>query len=600
MKIPLRQYWNLLVDYLKPQRKRTVILGILLFTGIALQLINPQILRYFIDTATGAYKSSTLPDEELHLTYAALIFISVALCQQVITVLATYVSENVAWTATNQLRADLARHCLNLDMAFHNEHTPGELIERIDGDVAALANFFSQLVLQVFGNGVLLLGVLVLLFREDWRVGGSMGVFATIALATLFRVSQVAVPHWENARQASAELFGFLEERLAGTEDIRSNGAKPYVMRGFFELLRSRWSKEMKAGLMVNLIVNSTSLLFTIGNAVAFAVGAYLFMTGQITIGSVFLIFQYSNLLFMPIERISQQMGDLQKAGASITRIQQLRQVTNHVHYREGSAGDPILTGPLSVTFEDVSFGYENDDLVLKGISFQLQPGEVLGLLGRTGSGKTTLARLLFRLYDPNQGAIFLGNGKQRVDLKDMSRNEFHRRVGMVTQDVQLFNASVRDNLTFFNPEIPDEDILRAIRDLGLWPWFSKLPQGLDTGLQSGGNGLSAGEAQLLAFIRIFLTDPGLVILDEASSRLDPMTEQMIELAVDKLLHGDAAHRRTAIIIAHRLATLHRADDIIVLDEGHVLEYGARAQLANDPSSRFHSLLRTGLEEMLA
>jgi ATP-binding cassette, subfamily B, bacterial len=274
--------------------------------------------------------------------------------------------------------------------------------------------------------------------------------------------------------------------------------------------------------------------------------------------------------------------------------------VTNHVHYREGSAGDPILTGPLSVTFEDVSFGYENDDLVLKAISFQLQPGEVLGLLGRTGSGKTTLARLLFRLYDPNQGAIFLGNGKQRVDLKDMSRNEFHRRVGMVTQDVQLFNASVRDNLTFFNPEIPDEDILRAIRDLGLWPWFSKLPQGLDTGLQSGGNGLSAGEAQLLAFIRIFLTDPGLVILDEASSRLDPMTEQMIEQAVDKLLHGDAAHRRTAIIIAHRLATLHRADDIIVLDEGHVLEYGARAQLANDPSSRFHSLLRTGLEEMLA
>jgi ABC-type multidrug transport system fused ATPase/permease subunit len=599
MTIPLRQYWVLLVDYLRPQRRRVVILGVLLFTGIALQLINPQILRYFIDTATSAYTSSTLPYEEWHLTYAALIFICVAMCQQVITVLATYVSENVAWTATNQLRADLARHCLNLDMAYHNEHTPGELIERIDGDVSALANFFSQLVLQVFGNGVLLLGVLVLLFREDWRVGGAMGVFAALALGTLFRVSQVAVPHWENARQASADLFGFLEERLAGTEDIRSNGAKPYVMRGFFELLRSRWSKEMKAGFMVNLIVNSTSLLFTIGNAVAFAVGAYLFLSKQITIGTVFLIFQYSNLLFMPIERISQQIGDLQKAGASITRIQQLRRVTNQVRYREKTNDEPLLTGPLQVAFEHVSFGYEGDDLVLKDIHFQLQPGEVLGLLGRTGSGKTTLARLLFRLYDPNQGAIILGNSHAQIDLRELSKDEFHQRVGMVTQDVQLFNASVRDNLTFFNPAIPDEDILHAIRDLGLWAWFSKLPQGLDTELQAGGNGLSAGEAQLLAFIRIFLTDPGLVILDEASSRLDPLTEQMIEQAVDKLLHGDPAHRRTAIIIAHRLATLHRADNIIVLEKGSVLEYGDRTQLANDPSSRFYSLLRTGLEEML-
>ena len=607
MKIPLRQYWDLLVDYLRPQRRRAVILGILLFIGIALQLINPQILRYFIDTATGANKDSALPDEGLRLTYAALIFITVALCQQAIAVLATYVSENVAWTATNKLRADLARHCLNLDMAFHNDHTPGELIERIDGDVAALANFFSQLVLQVFGNGVLLLGVLALLFREDWRVGGSMAVFATIALATLFRVSQVAVPHWENARQASAELYGFLEERLAGTEDIRANGAKPYVMRGFFDLLRSRWSKELKAGVMVNLIVNSTFLLFTIGNAVAFAIGGYLFLSGQITIGTVFLIFQYSNILFMPIERISQQIGDLQKAGASITRIQHLRQATSQVRYREDAVSDLTSNSPLSVEFENVSFGYEGDDMVLKAISFQLQPGTVLGLLGRTGSGKTTLARLLFRLYDPNQGAVYLGDHKTQVDLKDLPREELHRRVGMVTQDVQLFNASVRDNLTFFNSDIADEDILRAIHDLGLAQWFDKLPQGLDTELQAGGTGLSAGEAQLLAFIRIFLTDPGLVILDEASSRLDPLTEQMIEHAVDKLLRGDASHdtshdtshRRTAIIIAHRLATLHRADDIIVLDEGKVLEYGSRAGLANDPTSRFYSLLRTGLEEML-
>jgi ABC-type multidrug transport system fused ATPase/permease subunit len=600
MQLPIKQYWNLLIDYLRPQKWRAVLLGVLLFAGIALQLINPQILRFFIDAATGGVKGVPQPELMSQLTAAAVLFILVALAQQMITVLATYVSENVAWTATNHLRADLARHCLNLDMSFHNTHTPGELIERIDGDVATLANFFSQLVLQVFGNGVLLLGVLVLLFREDWRVGGALGVFTLIALITLLRVSSVAVPHWEAARQAAAEMFGFLEERLAGTEDIRASGAKAYVMRSFFQLMRMRWGKEMKAGLMVNLIVNSSMLLFTVGNAVAFAVGAYLFLNGEITIGSVFLIFQYSNLLFMPIERISNQIGDLQKAGAGITRIQHLRQIQSKLRFTDSPAAPALPGGPLAVCFEHVSFAYNEDDQVLRDVDFHLPPGQVLGLLGRTGSGKTTLARLLFRLYDPGQGDITLGDEQRQVNLRDLQPADLHRRVGMVTQDVQLFNASVRNNLTFFNADISDERILIAIDDLGLWPWYASLPNGLDTELQSGGNGLSAGEAQLLAFIRIFLADPGLVILDEASSRLDPATEQLIERAVDRLLHGEAGRSRTAIIIAHRLATLHRADEIMVLEQGSTVEYGDRARLANDPASRFYQLLQTGLEEMLA
>ena len=469
MKIPVRQYWSLLSDYLKPQRGRVVLLGILLFVSIALQLINPQILRYFIDAATGAIT----PEGGANLIAAALLFMCIALLQQVVTVLSTYVSENVAWTATNALRADLARHCLNLDMSFHNERTPGELIERIDGDVASLANFFSQFVIQILGNGLLMIGVLALLFREDWRIGGAMSLFAVIALLVLYRVSNVAVPHWNAARQASADMFGFLEERLAGTEDIRSSGAKPYVMRSFFELMRARWKKEMKAGLMVNLIVNSSMLLFTVGNALAFAVGAYLYLSGEITIGTVFLIFQYSNLLFMPIERISQQMGDLQKAGAGISRIQQLRVIQSKIDYRDDATGLLLPDGPLSVEFEQTTFGYNADDPVLKDVAFQLKPGKVLGLLGRTGSGKTTLARLLLRLYDPQQGALYLGDEQAQFDLKDVRRSELRRRIGMVTQDVQLFNASVRDNLTFFNPDIDDQRILQAIEDLGLWSWYT-------------------------------------------------------------------------------------------------------------------------------
>jgi ATP-binding cassette subfamily B protein len=228
--------------------------------------------------------------------------------------------------------------------------------------------------------------------------------------------------------------------------------------------------------------------------------------------------------------------------------------------------------------------------LVLHDVSFHLAPGRVLGLLGRTGSGKTTLTRLLFRLYDPVAGTIRLGD----TDIRDLAFADLRARVAVVTQDVQLFQASIRDNLTFFSPRIGDDQLETALRDLGLWEWVLARG-GLDAVLSSGGQGLSAGEAQLLAFARVFLKNPGLVILDEASSRLDPATERLLERAMRRLLQG-----RSAIIVAHRLGTVQRADEILILDGGHIAEQGPREQLAADSGSTFYRLLRTGMEEALA
>jgi ABC-type multidrug transport system fused ATPase/permease subunit len=433
----------------------------------------------------------------------------------------------------------------------------------------------------------LLAGVLIVLLREDWRVSLGLTLYAVITLVILFRFREFATPHWKASREASADLFGFLEEQLSGTEDIRSSGATDYVLRNLFKFARERLHNERVAGTMNITIVALWIGLFALGQTIAFASGYYLHQAGLLTIGTVYLLVYYTDALYRPMRDITNEIQNLQKAAASFERIQEL--LTMPIRLQEGT--HRLSAGPLSVAFEAVCFSYGERGRVLTDVSFGLQPGKVLGVLGRTGSGKTTIARLLFRLYDPETGCIRLGD----TDMRAIQFEDLRRQVGMVTQDVQLFRATVRDNLTFFDRTLPDAQILRVIEDLGLTRWYDGLPDGLDTELQASGKGLSAGEAQLLAFTRVFLKNPGLVILDEASSRLDPATEQLIERAVDKLLQG-----RTGLIIAHRLATVHLADHILILDSGQVSEYGDYATLANDPASRFYQLLQTGMEDVLA
>ena len=557
-----------------------VVLAVLLFGSITLQLLNPQILRAFVDTVTA-------PGAEGGVTGIAALFLGLAILQQVLSVGATWAGERVAWTATNALRSDLTRHCLRLDLSFHKARTPGELIERIDGDVTALANFFSQFVVQVIGSILLLLGVLAVLWTVDWRVGGSLTLFAVVTTGAMLSLRTIATRFWRAYRQASAELYGFIEEHLAGTVDIRANGAQPYVMRRLYGFMRTRFQTGRMARLMSSIPWSVPSLAEALGIGLAFALAAGLYGAGGITLGTAFLIYFYTQALFQPLHMLSNQLDDFQKASAGALRVQELMSTRSALV--DGTVTE-FAPGAPAVEFRDVSFAYEGDDTVLRNLSFRLEPGEVLGLLGRTGSGKTTVTRLLLRLYDPTAGRISVGG----IELRDAQLDALRHQIGMVTQDVQLFRGTIRDNLTFFDRNVPEARIWAALAALGLVEWCRALPQGLETTIEGGGSGLSAGEAQLLAFTRVFLKDPGLVILDEASSRLDPATERLVERAVAGLLRG-----RTGIIIAHRLATVERADTIMILEQGELVEYGPRAELAADPESRFAHLLRTGVEEVL-
>src|SRR5207248_2868727 len=316
------------------------------------------------------------------------------------------------------------------------------------------------------------------------------------------------------------------------------------------ERSRSAVRRELVAMSVGSLGLQAAGALLMLATATALGVGGYLFLAGAITLGSVYLIFAYTQVLLRPVEQISRQLQELQQAGASLRRIQHL--FAEHSTIVDGTSELP--PGPLGIELVDVTFGYVPEEPVLNGVSFRLEPGGVLGVLGRTGIGKSTLAKLLLRLHDTDDGQICLGG----LDVRDVRLDCLRQRVGLVTQEIQIFHASVRNNLSLFDGTLSDARMYEILADLGLDDWLRRLPQGLDTVLAPHGAGMSAGEAQLLAFARVFVRDPGLMILDEASSRLDPATERRLEHAIDRLLE-----RRTGVVIAHRLGTIQRVDQIL-------------------------------------
>lgn len=570
----------LLKTYVGPQWTRAGLLALLLFAGIGLQLANPQIAKAFIDQAQAGATFDRL-------VRTGLVFLVIALLTQVATVAETYVAEDLGWRTTNALRADLTSHVLQLDGSFHAEHGAGELIERIDGDVSAIANFFSRFVVHVLGNALLLIGMLVLLLLEDVRVGAVMTAFVFGAFLYGTRGGGFVARRARASRHAAADLSSLLEERLGALTDLKSSGADGYAMRGLHDRLGARY-RRIASAVMASSIFNGTiGLFFVLGTGAALAITATLHGRGAMTLGGVYLVFRYAMMMQLPLDRLQRQMNSLQQATGGIVRVRELLETQPSV--RDGS-GATLGEGALSVELDRVSFAYA-DEPVLRDVSLRIEPGEVLGMLGRTGSGKTTISRLLFRLYDPSKGAVLLDG----VDIRGVGLDVLRSRIALVTQDVQLFQGTLRDNVALFDESVSDDTLRGVFAGLGLDEWLTALPSGLDTELGPHGRGLSAGEAQLVALARVFLKDPGLVVLDEASSRLDPATERLLERAISRLLAG-----RTGVVIAHRLATVDRAGRILILEDGAIAEIGGRGELAADPESRFSRLLRAGMTEVLS
>lgn len=571
-------HWRALFGLLTPHGGRVTMMTAVVALAGLLPLAGPLLIAAFIDEAADGATQSRL-------VFLAGVYVVVGVVRQLLSVAVAWTSTDLAWRVTNELRSTLTRHVLGLDLSFHRSTSPGELVSRVDGDVTALSEFISNFLARAAAAFFTLVGLLIVVSWRSWPVGIAMAIYLAVALATMWLLRNKAVSEAAGEQAAQGRMLGEIEERLTGADDLRSNGGGSHAVATFQRasaaVLRSNLATERQG---VSLWIMS-NFVFVSGGIAVLAVNAGLLQRGTITLGTAYLLFQYTQVLRSPLDRLADETERVQRAAGGMTRTLELLAEESAI---DDNGRRHLPAGALGVQLDDVCFEYADEDdpqRVVDHVSLALEPGRTLGVLGRTGSGKTTLARLLLRLVEPTAGEIRFGGVAQH----DIAIAEFRARAGVVSQDVHLFGASIRDNLTLFDASITDVQLRTALDELGLLDWVECMPNGLDTELGPTGAGLSGGEGQLIALARLFLRAPDFVLLDEASSRIDPDTEARVTHAIDRLLDG-----RTAVVIAHRLSTVERLDEILVLDSGRIAEHGQTEALRNDPTSRYSQLIAVG------
>ncbi len=542
-------------------------MGVVLSISAALPLVGPLLLRAFVDRAiAGAPAGDLVP--------LAAAYVILALVAQLLTVGVVYASTALVWRVTNDLRVRLARHVLGMELAFHQDHSPGGLAERVDGDLTAVADYLATFVVRVLSALLTVLGAVIVLAVIDWRLGAVFFLYASAAVATFLQIRDTGLSGAADERGAQSQLLGGVEEDLVGQEDLRTNGAGGYALTRFHrdagQVLRSTIRLE---GALLRLWHVATGTIVG-GAIVALVTGTLAFRAGWITLGTAFLMFQYTQILQHPFEEMIEQLQEVQKASGGMHRVGLL--LTRQREDRpRGTAAFPARRPALAFREVTVEYGEGPDrQAVLHGVDLEIPAGQSLGLMGRTGSGKTTMKRLATGLLAPTGGRVTLAG----TEVWSIAPDELSRHLGVVPQEVRLFAASLRQNVTLFAPGVRDASVIEVLERVGLADRLLGRPDALDLELHSDGTGLSSGEAQLLALARVFLRDPELVVLDEATARIDPETEARLEHAI-----ADVLDDRTALVIAHRVSTLTHMDRLAVLDGGRVVEHGTRAELLADP-----------------
>ncbi|MDF2840086.1 MAG: transporter ATP-binding protein [Clostridia bacterium] len=567
-----KYFGSFLLKYLKGQRKSITLLAVFFIGNIVLQIVSPQVLSYFIDSAVSGKALE-------YISLIVFIYMFFIILNMAGGVCETYFAKSFGWKITNSFRKDVMAHFLKIDMEHHDKWTSGEMITRLDEDVEGLFSYFYMLIFKLVGSTLLMVGILIVLAVKNLVIAIAMLLFSIAAVWIFKAIQDYGTKLYVRRSAAISKFNGIMKEKIDNIVEIRTNAAEKYSLHGFNEAMKKRFKEGLPAGMMYSRLWSASTALNSVVIVLSLGIAVVLWDNGLITLGTVYLIHTYSGLIFDRLQDFRNYLSVLQTSKAGLIRVKEMLDIESSI--TEGTLETEGKN--LTLRVKDLSFGYSEDKEVLHGISFELKPGERLGVMGETGSGKTTLAKLVARLCEFKQGEILL-NG---VSVRELKGESLRHSIAYCTQEVQFLHGTLRDNITLYNEDFSDSDILDAINHMGLAKWLEKFPEGLDTYLEMGENNLSAGEAQLISIVRLFLKDPAIIILDEISSRLDFATEQRIMAALDILTQN-----RTVFAIAHKITALRWSDSIMILKDGKIVEYGRKEELEKDESSRFYNLCK--------
>ena len=496
------------------------------------------------------------------------------------------VASQSGWQASNAIRHAVGQAIFQQPLEFFRTHGVGELSERIDADSGKLQGVFGSATAQFVSAVVLIVSVGYQTWQIDISVFGALMGYLVMGALLITWTQRDNHTAWEAERVADAALYDTVEENFASISDIKAVGAESFLTARLTPRLATLLDRYRTARMQSQSAAIGSTLVNAVGWLIAIGIGVWRYQHQLGTIGDAVALLGYATLMSQPIEHIRGIVQEFQQARGVLQRLDQLSATRQPPH-----GTTPLAGGPIAVSLTTVSYRYPTSpDWVIRNLNVHIPAGSHVAVIGRTGSGKTTLGRLVSRIESAQHGAVTL-NG---VAIDQISTASLRQQVAVVSQEVDLFHATLRDNVTCFDPDYNDQHIIAALNDAGLAEWYATLPEQLDTLLGAGERELSPGEQQLLAIARVLLRQPGLVILDEASAHIDPISEQRLSAALAVL-----AQQRTVITIAHRLSTVRAADMVVVLAEGQILEMGAPTILAQQPDSHYARLLATNLQEVL-
>jgi len=539
----------------------------------ATRLLGPLAVRAGIDQGIAAGDKAVI-------TRAALVFLVLLALQYVFSGISRY---SVAWVGERfllMLRSRVFAHLMRLDMGFFSRSKTGVLVSRMTSDIEALQEFVSEAAVMALTNFLTVLGVALAMILVDGRL--ALIVFAImlalIAISVVFQ--RQAGKAYSQVRERIGSVLGALQEGISGVRVVQAFTHERSQAGEFGRVNESYYEANMAAARAITWYFPAVAFIRTLATAAILLFGGLQVMNGSMTFGTLVVFLLYLNWFFEPIINLANVYNLLQAALAALAKLFSLLDEEPKIRERPGAYDLPQpVAGTIS--FDDVAFEYVEGHPIIRGVSFEIPPGQRLAVVGETGAGKSTIAKLAMRFYDPADGAVRLDGS----DLRDLTTASRKRAIALIPQDGFVFNGTLRENLKYAHPEAGDEAVWNVLRAMGVDEWVRSLPDGLDTEVRERGSRFSAGERQLVALARAFLSDPDVIVLDEATSNLDPETEVQVEGALRVLLAD-----RTSIVIAHRLRSAQRADRVVMVDDGRIIGDGSHDELL-ESTARYRELV---------